>query len=311
MKEKSRGDKDMECKRVFRQDACEEQMVLRGDKQYPSSLEDLPRPPKQLYFQGKASLLKSRCVGIVGSRKTTEYGRWAAGRIAAKLAGNGITIISGLAVGIDAAAHRGALEAEGATIAVLGCGLGHEYPQKNRMLRQEIAGRGLVITEYDREMAPTKYTFPYRNRIIAAMAECIILVEAGLHSGALQTADAALSMNKPVYVVPGNINSACSFGSNLLIREGAQPLMTVDDILDYLNLPRRLSRQSVKLLGEEERKVFNHLQNGQEKSVDELVRELSMGAGRIHGIITVLEMKGLVYTAMGKVFITEQQEMPR
>lgn len=279
-------------------------VITQQHKAYPQMLFDLPKPPVQLFCRGNVDLLKTPCVSIVGSRKTTEYGRWAAATIAAKLAANEVTVVSGLAIGIDGAAHQGALDAGGNTIAVLGCGLDIEYPMRNKMLRKRIEEKGLVITEYSSHTMPAKYTFPLRNRIISSLSQCTVVIEAGLHSGALHTADVSLQLNRAVYAVPGNINSTYSFGSNTLIRQGAQPIMHVDDILDFLGISENKRTLQLPPLGSDERRLYNALSNGSEKTVDQLSKELSMGAGKINGIITVLEMKGLVYTALGKVFIS-------
>lgn len=276
-----------------------------GDRRYPKQLMRIQSPPKKLYCAGDISLLDSRCVCVVGSRKTSEYGRWAAGKTAERLAFHGITVVSGLAMGIDTCAHKGALDVHGKTIAVLGCGIDIPYPWANRELKERIIREGLVITEYPPGRQATKYTFPQRNRIISGLSECGVVAEAGLNSGALITAEMVDAQSDQVFVIPGNINSASSIGSNMLLRDGAVPLVVIDDILEYLGIERREEAGRMKYLGSDEKKVFEALQSGGEMTIDSISEAVREGAGKVTGIVTVLEMKGLVYTALGKVFIAK------
>ena len=225
---------------------------------YPALLKQIKDPPKELYYAGDVSLLSTRCVAIVGSRKFTTYGRRIAGRIAGRLAACGVTVVSGMAIGIDGIGHRSALEAGGRTIAVLGNGLDVMYPAANRELKADILRRGLLISEYPPGMKGTKYTFPQRNRIISGLSEATVIVEAGLNSGSLITACLAEEQGRPVYGVPGNIDAVTSHGVNMLIRDGAVPLVDVDDLLQDLHVDRQaLWRESYAgVVGEEERKIL-------------------------------------------------------
>ncbi|MGI6735773.1 MAG: DNA-processing protein DprA [Anaerovoracaceae bacterium] len=276
-----------------------------NDALYPERLRALRDAPRRLYCAGDLSLLRRRCVCVVGSRRTTAYGRRVAADIAAQLARCGIAVVSGLARGIDACAHRGALEVGGATIAVLGTGIDVPYPWVNRDLRAEILDRGLLISEYSPGTPATRYTFPQRNRILAGISECGAVVEAGHASGALITAELLNAQNKDVYAVPGCINNVCSLGCNQLIRDGAIILTTIGDLLDALGLARPDTDARIAALGEEEKKIYEALRTGGEKTADELAQLTELGAARVTGLITVLEIKGLVYTSLGKVGIAK------
>ena len=169
-----------------------------GMPQYPALLKEIKNPPRELFFLGNVEILKSRCLAVVGSRRTTSYGRNTAVRLAKRAAEAGITIVSGMARGIDTCAHRGALDAGGSTIAVLGCGVDICYPAENRQLKEEIENRGLVISEYPPQTAPQKYYFPQRNRIISGLSELTAVVQAGSRSGALITAELAAEQGREV-----------------------------------------------------------------------------------------------------------------
>ena len=273
---------------------------------YPALLKQIKDPPKELYYAGDVSLLSTRCVAVVGSRKFTAYGRRIAGRIAGRLAACGVTVVSGMAIGIDGIGHRSALEAGGRTIAVLGNGLDVMYPAANRELKADILRRGLLISEYPLGMKGTKYTFPQRNRIISGLSEATVVVEAGLNSGSLITACLAEEQGRPVYGVPGNIDAVTSHGVNMLIRDGAVPLVDVDDLLQDLHVDRQaLWRESYAgVVGEEERKILELLSSGGEATIDQIAMKLGATAGKINGLVSVLEMKGLVMTALGRVFLS-------
>lgn len=276
------------------------------DPVYPALLKEISNPPRQLYYEGDLSLLGTRCIAVVGSRKVTPYGRRIAGRIASRLAACGATVVSGMAIGIDGISHRSALDAGGGTIAVLGNGLDVMYPAANRELKRDIIRRGLLLSEYPPGMRGTKYTFPQRNRIISGLCEATVVVEAGLGSGSLITAALAEEQGRDVYGVPGNIDSVTSHGVNLLIRDGALPLYDIDDLLTDLHFDRSplLDRALAAPAGEEERKILDLLSAGGEVTVDELAMRLGMTSGRVNGLVSVLEMKGLAATALGRVFLS-------
>lgn len=208
--------------------------IRRGAAEYADRLEDLGRPPPELWARGPLRLPGQRMVSIVGTRRATEYGRRMAADIAYGVATAGWTVVSGLARGIDAAAHRGALEARGATVAVLGCGIDRVFPATNRDLSSAIAREGLLLTEFAPGTAPRKHHFPQRNRIIAALADAVVVVQAGLPSGALITADEALGLSREVLAVPGPADQAVSHGTHRLLRDGATIVTSADDVLAIL-----------------------------------------------------------------------------
>ena len=276
-----------------------------SDALYPPLLREIKNPPQLLYCAGDLSLLKTRCVAVVGSRKITAYGRRIAAKVAGRLAACGVTVVSGMAIGIDGISHRSALDAGGKTIAVLGNGLDVMYPAANRDLKKDILRTGLLLSEYPPGTRGTKFTFPQRNRIISGLTEATVVIEAGLNSGSLITAALANEQGRPVYGVPGNIDNVTSLGVNMLIRDGAQPLIAADDLLADLQVDRSaVVQQELKsVTGAEEQQILALLARGSEVTVDQLAAMTGLTAGRINGLVSVLEMKGLVMTALGRVFL--------
>lgn len=276
-----------------------------SDALYPPLLREIKNPPQLLYCAGDLSLLKTRCVAVVGSRKITAYGRRIAAKVAGRLAACGVTVVSGMAIGIDGISHRSALDAGGKTIAVLGNGLDVMYPAANRDLKKDILRTGLLLSEYPPGTRGTKFTFPQRNRIISGLSEATVVIEAGLNSGSLITAALANEQGRPVYGVPGNIDNVTSLGVNMLIRDGAQPLIAADDLLADLQVDRSaVVQQELKsVTGAEEQQILALLARGSEVTVDQLAAMTGLTTGRINGLVSVLEMKGLVMTALGRVFL--------
>ena len=216
-----------------------------------------------------------------------------------------MTVVSGLARGIDTAGHLGALEAGGKAIAVLGGGTDYYYPTENRGLQQRIAREGLLLSEHPPAYCPRPYDFPKRNRIIAAAAESLVVVEAGNRSGALITAECAEEMGKNVYAVPGNITSIYSFGANKLIRENVTPLILIDDLLIDMGIVPDAAEAAAAGLGGDEKRVFDVVSAGGEVTVDEIHHKTNMKPSEINGIISILEMKGLIFSSMGKIFVAK------
>lgn len=276
-----------------------------GHPEYPLQLASIKNPPEQLYCMGDLTLLHSRMVAIVGSRKSSEYGRWAANTLAFKLASRGVAVVSGLAAGIDAEAHRGALEAKGGTVAVLGCGVDICYPRSNKILFDAILKRGLLVSEYPPGHQAAPYTFPQRNRIISGLAEAVVVASAGLHSGALITAEQAADQGRQVYAVPGNINSIFHLGSNLLIRDGASPLVVLDDLLEEMGFPPDTLERAGPALSPDEKALCCFLLSHGESTVETLCRQTGKPPSEVNGLLTVLEMKGVIRTSLGKVFLAK------
>lgn len=208
--------------------------IRRGDDEYSDRLNHLRRPPRGLWARGPVRLPGDHMIGIVGTRRATEYGRRVAHDLAADLAVAGWTIVSGLAGGIDAAAHRGALAARGSTVGVLGCGVDRVYPVANRRLQQSMGRQGLLLSEYPPDRFPEKFHFPERNRIIAALCEALVVVQAPEKSGALITAKLALELGREVLAVPGPVDQAVSRGTHQLLRDGAALVETAHDVLEEL-----------------------------------------------------------------------------
>ncbi len=279
--------------------------VSIGEPGYPLLLPLIADPPKQLYYIGDLSLASMRCVSLVGSRKTTEYGRWAAFTLAQRLAEHGIVVVSGLAAGIDACGHAGALKAAGKTIAVLGCGIDRCYPASNRNLKEQIAFTGLVLSEYPPGTQAAVYTFPKRNRIISGISEATIVAAAGLHSGSLITAELAEDQGRAVYALPGNINNIYHLGTNKLIKDGAIPLVVLDDLLDELGIHPIQRERAIVSLSQEEQMLLEQINQEGERTVDQLCKCLAKPPSHINGLVTVLEMKGILRTSMGKIFVAK------
>lgn len=264
---------------------------------YPALLKALPDAPPVLYVRGTLRPDDDRALAIVGTRKASTYGRDAARLFAHDLARQGITVVSGLAHGIDAAAHRGALEAGGRTIAVLGCGIDLVYPHDHKELAAQIAGRGALISEFPIGAKPEARNFPRRNRVISGMALGVLVVEAPEHSGALITASTAAEQGREVFAVPGNIFNAASSGANRLIQDGAKPVLSANDILDelhiaYRNLHARRTTAQIAPTTEIETDLLKFL-SPEPIHIDELVRLSGFPINMVTSTLTLLELKGL------------------
>ena len=274
-----------------------------GSQLYPAMLSLITNPPERLYYAGGAEALKLPMIAVVGSRTSTDYGRWAAYTIAKRLSEFGVCVVSGLADGIDTWAHKGALAGGTPTIAVLGEGLNYCFPQTNRGLMNAIRKQGLLLSEYADGVHATRYTFPARNRIISGLSCATIVVEAGFSSGALITAEHAVDQGREVYAVPGNINRISSVGCNKLILDGARPLVFIDDILADYNIDTNVVASFSELLSKEEKRVIDIVKLHGEIPIDRLAAETGMAIGALTSVVTLLEIKGALSTGSGKVFI--------
>jgi DNA processing protein len=265
------------------------------DPSWPTSLADLEKPPRELYFRGDLAALEGspgRLVAIVGTREASSYGLRVARALAKAYAEAGAVVVSGLARGIDTAAHEGALEGGGKTIAVLGTGPDVAYPAANRRLLDEVADRGLVLSESPPGTPAGPGCFPRRNRIIAALSRATLVVEAGFKSGALNTAGQADALGRVIAAVPGEIDQARSMGSNLLLRDGAQVIGSVDDALGLLGLTRRQAPPTPEM-GAAEAEVWHRLGEGEE-SAEGLAKSLDLTIREVHASVARLELFGLV-----------------
>lgn len=273
---------------------------------YPECLREIAKPPKKLYCSGRLELLTRKCVSVVGSRRYSLYGKQVALMIGRYLGRTEVVTVSGLASGIDTFAHTGALESEGDTIAVLGTGMNQIYPKKNQELQRRIESCGLVVTEYEDDFRGTRYTFPARNRIISGLSKCVVVVEAGVSSGALITAQYAEEQGRTVYAVPGNINSQFSLGTNLLIRDGATPLVIVDDLMREMDVVKPMEMKMEKgNLDEDEKQVLDVVAANNGIHVNEIAHILNKNIGKVSAIITVLELKGWIVSAAGKIHLAK------
>ncbi|WP_250847149.1 DNA-processing protein DprA [Aquisphaera insulae] len=288
------------------------ELIPRGSPRYPSPLDEIPDPPALLYARGTLEPRDQIAVAIVGSRHGTPYGLRVAERLGAALARTGFTVVSGLARGIDAAAHRGAVRAGGRTIAVLGNGLAQIYPPEHQGLAAEVEASGALLTELPMRQGPLAGLFPQRNRIISGLCLGVVVVEAAPRSGSLSTAKHAEEQNREVFAVPGPVDSLASRGCHRLIRDGARLVESVDDIIEELGpLSREVRaapdepavRHPAELaLSEQERSLLGHLED-QPSGVDQLIVRTRLTASQVMATLSVLEMKRLVRRLPGHQFV--------
>jgi DNA processing protein len=285
-------------------------VITQESPVYPKSLREIHAPPIVLYILGELNERDQHAIGIIGARRTTHYGLESAKKLAYQLAYSGLTVISGLARGIDTAAHQGALAAKGRTIAVIGSGLAKLYPQENAALAEKIqSGNGAIVSEFSMEIEPDRQTFPMRNRIISGWSHGILVVEAGLNSGALITAAQALEQGRSVYAVPGHINAPSALGSNRLIQQGAKLVMDASDVLDDLQIllpetkpsPEAAARPLPEL-SEDERRVYEAIE-ATETPIDEIAAKCDLPSAIVSSSLLRLELKRLVKQLPGKYFV--------
>ncbi len=281
------------------------EIIRPGMHEYPALLSEINGCPKELYYIGDINILKKRCAAVVGSRNTNQYGRSTAVAIAGKLAEKDVAVVSGMARGIDTCAHKGALNAGGSTVAVLGCGVDICYPEENADLKREIEDSGLILSEYPPGTVPMPYHFPQRNRIISGLSEVTVVVQARNSSGALITAELAAEQGREVCAVPGNIDSQYNLGNNKLIKDGARPITCPNDVLEIMRLDVLDEKTLRRLLSDTEQLIFSMLSERGEMTVDEVCCRLEKSPSYVNSIITVMELKGAVYTALGKIFIAK------
>ncbi|MFB6226206.1 MAG: DNA-processing protein DprA [Candidatus Paceibacteria bacterium] len=267
----------------------------KEDKEYPHLLKEIHDPPHCLFTKGNL-VPEEFAIGVVGTRKYSKYGKQVTYKLVKKLARAGITIVSGLAYGIDSFAHNATLKAGGRTIAVLGGGVDndHIYPAENRNLAKNIINsNGAVISEYCPGTQPTKYTFPQRNRIISGLSQGVLVVEAGQDSGALITADAALDQNREVMAVPHRITSNNGKGVNQLIKEGATPITSAEDVFNEFRYEFNSKEKEIEADSKEEEALLQYLSE-QPTHVDKLVEKTDMSSSKVTSTLSMMEMRGVV-----------------
>ena len=288
------------------------QVLTWEDGRYPERLRMINDPPPVLYVKGELRPADDWAVAMVGTRKASAYGREAARSLATDLARAGVTIISGLAKGIDTQVHRATIEAGGRTIAVLGNGVDIVYPYENLKLAQEIVAHGALISEYALGAPPEASNFPPRNRIISGLSRGVIVVEACEQSGALITADFAADQGRDVFAVPGSIFQRGSIGANRLIRDGATPVLSANDVLEALNLTAVAQHVEAQMLlptDPTEALLFDHI--GEEPvHVDEVGRAANLPIAAVSSTLALMELKGLVRQVGGMNYVRARETGP-
>jgi DNA processing protein len=279
------------------------------DEKYPARLKEIEQPPPVLYVRGELLAEDDFAVAIVGTRRVTPYGRQITEELASFLAANGVTVISGLARGVDGLAHDAALKAGGRTVAVLGSGVDRIYPSENRMLAEQIIAHGALISDYPVGTAPESGNFPPRNRIISGLSLAVIVVEAGETSGALITAEFAAEQGREVFAVPGNILAPQSKGTNKLIQNGALPLLTPQDLMQALNLTHISEQKSARKIlpaNDVEAKLMMTLGN-EPLHVDEIRSQTGLPVEKVSAALVMMELKGMVRQVGGMHYVAVRE----
>ncbi len=266
------------------------------DRGYPTNLRKIPQPPPVLYVRGRLEKQDELSVAIVGTRQVSAYGREVARELGSELARHGVTVVSGLALGVDAIAHQAAVEAGGRTIAVLGSSVDQIYPARNRRLALQIIEQGALVSEYALGTKPEASNFPPRNRIISGLSLAVVVVEAGKRSGALITANFAAEQGRDVFAVPGSILSPGSEGCNRLIQDGAFPVTSIGDLLESLQLANVVAHQEARVsvpASPEEELVLQHIST-EPQHMNEIMRAAPLGHSEVSSLLAMMELKGLV-----------------
>jgi len=286
------------------------QILTWEDELYPARLKEIDQPPPVLYVRGSLTAEDAWAVAVVGTRRVSAYGRQVAEELAANLAGNGVTVISGLARGVDGSAHQAALKAGGRTIAVLGCGVDRIYPPEHTQLADKIIANGALLSDYPPGTPPDASNFPPRNRIISGLSMATVVVEAGETSGALITAQFAVDQGREVFAVPGNILAAQSKGTNRLIAQGAHPMLSAHDLLDVLNLRRVTEQREIRKImpgNEIEAKLLSVLTHDP-LHMDDIRNQTGLPIERVSATLVMMELKGLVRQVGGMNYVAVRDE---
>lgn len=276
------------------------------DKNYSENLRKIDSPPFIIYKKGEIKKQDSLAIAVVGTRRMSSYGRQVTEKLVRELVSYGLTIVSGLARGIDTVAHQTALSCKGRTIGVLGCGLDIIYPPENKFLAEKIInGYGAVISEFPPGCQAVPGNFPARNRIIAGLSLGTLVIEGEVNSGSLITARHAAEQGREVFAVPGPITAGNSAGPALLIKQGAKLVENVQDILEELNIATYNKQQKAKEIlpeNKEEEIIFNIL-NNEEKHIDQIIRESKMNIGQVTGLLTMMEIKGMIKNLGNMIYV--------
>lgn len=285
-------------------------IVSLADYQYPDALRNIADPPLMLFFRGSLDCLMGRCVTMVGARNASPAGIDAAFQVARELGEAGVTVVSGMAMGIDTASHEGCLAGGSPTAAVLACGLDIDYPVDNRPLKERLlASGGVMLSEYPPGTPAYSWHFPVRNRILSGLSRAVVMMECRVRSGSMRTVQHALDQGREVYAYPGKLGTEWAEGAHQLLREGANYFATAQDILVDMGwaeeaakgLPAKVAQQSLPPLSEEQRRVLAEISR-EECSFDQLAERTGMDAPQLSGALTMLQLLGLVKSLPGKIY---------
>jgi len=281
-------------------------MITINDPKYPKLLKQINDPPKQLYYRGNwDNNIFNNCLAVVGSRKMTSYGQQITNKLISEIASRGITIVSGFMYGIDATAHKTALDVGARTIAVMPCGIERIHPEYQTKLYADILeNNGLIISEFEGDSLPAFWTYPKRNRIIAGLSKAVMVIEAGLKSGSLITANLAKKYKRKVFAVPGPLTSVLSQGISQLIKENADVVTCAGDVLDYYNIKRKIinKKEFDNSLNNLEQRIIQELQQ-EPMEIDVLSRSLKISSAQIGTTMSLMQLKGLIFIENGKYYV--------
>jgi DNA processing protein len=285
-------------------------ILIWDDVEYPAHLKEIDQPPPVLYLRGDITAEDAWSVGIVGTRAVTAYGRQVTEELASVLARNGVTVVSGLARGVDAIAHTAAIKSGGRTLAVLGSGVDRIYPPEHRQLAERITQQGAVISDYAPGTSPDSANFPPRNRIISGLSMAVVVVEAGDTSGALITAEFAVEQGRDVFAVPGQVYAPQSKGTNRLISNGARILLQPNDVLEALDLTRNVERRDVRkaVPSDATESAVLGILGAEPAHVDEIRARLGLPVEKISAALTMMELKGLVRQVGGMNYVALRED---
>jgi DNA processing protein len=285
-------------------------VLIWPDTDYPPHLKEIDQPPPVLYLRGEVTSEDQWAVAIVGTRQVTAYGRQVTEELAAILAQNDVTVVSGLARGVDAIAHSAALKAGGRTLAVLGSGVDKIYPPEHRQMAEKMLTHGALVSDYAPGTPPESNNFPPRNRIISGLSMAVVVVEAGETSGALITAEFAANQGREVFAVPGNIMAPQSKGCNRLIANGARPLLKAEDVLEALDLTRNIERREVRkaVPADATEAALLEMLSQEPLHVDEIRSQIGLPIEKISAALTMMELKGMVRQVGGMNYISVREE---
>jgi len=272
---------------------------------YPEHLKEISDPPLVLYGKGSKELIQSPGIAIVGTRRSSQYGRWAAFEISKRVGQCGVAVISGMAEGIDSAAHAGCLSAGTGTVAVFGTGIDLCFPASNKKLCRQITEEGLILSEFSPQERGIAAYFPLRNRVISALSKAVIVVEAAMKSGSVITASLAADQGRDVFAVPGNINQPNSVGCNKLISEGAFPIMDLEDVASVLDLVSCTENKRYINLSKEEKRLFSMVEQNGTLSREILFKSFGGSVQAAASLLTILELKGFLKAEGSKIYVAK------